>query len=252
MLPVILSLSEVEARDRPPIFPGFAHMAGHPRRQLQPAQEPADAPRRPRASPPCSTTWMPAACSTRRWSSGSASSAASPHITRGNAGREHWPRCYSRRPGRRRHPRRGGPRRLRPLGRLPGPRPRQPRRPRRHDPPRPRHRPGDRGPRPRRPPDADQLRQPADGPVRLAATVRLAPGGSRPARPPTLARFRTGPAPAAWPGNLMPSAGRQRTRTPQSPIRPRSQALASAGCFRHHGTCRRRADSSETCRSQAT
>ena len=29
-----------------------------------------------------------------------------PHITAGNAGREHWPHCYTRRPGRRRHPRR--------------------------------------------------------------------------------------------------------------------------------------------------
>ena len=56
------------ARRRPELL-------GHPRRQLQPAQERPDAPGRPGASPPCSTTWTPAACSTRPWSSGPASSA---------------------------------------------------------------------------------------------------------------------------------------------------------------------------------
>ncbi len=71
------------------------------------------------------------------------------------------------RPGRRRHPRRHRPRRLRPLGRLPGPRPGQPRRPRRHDPACPGHRPGDRDPRSRRPAAADQYRQSPDHVVRL-------------------------------------------------------------------------------------
>ncbi len=69
-----------------------------------------------------------------------------PTITAANAGREHWPRCYSAALAGGGIARRPGPRGLRPLGRLPGPRPRQPRRPRRHDPPRPRHRPGHRGP----------------------------------------------------------------------------------------------------------
>ena len=61
-----------------------------------------DAPGRPGASPPCSTTWTPAACSTRPWSSGSASSAGTPRIT----ARQRRPRALAAlllgRPGRRR------------------------------------------------------------------------------------------------------------------------------------------------------
>ena len=79
-----------------------------------------------------------------------------PHITRANAGREHWPHCYTRGPGRRGDPRRRGPRRLRPMGRLSRPRPRWARRHRRHHPARTRHRSGDRDPRPRRPAAPDQ------------------------------------------------------------------------------------------------
>ena len=54
-----------------------------------------DAPGRSRLLRRCWTTSPRAACSTRRWSSGSASSAGRRRITAANAGREHWPRCYS-------------------------------------------------------------------------------------------------------------------------------------------------------------
>ena len=75
-----------------------------------------------------------------------------PHITRGNAGREHWPHCYQRRPGRRGDSRRGRLRCLRSMGGLSVARPGQPRRYRRDDTPHPRHRPRDRDPRPYRAP----------------------------------------------------------------------------------------------------
>ena len=49
---------------------------------------------------------------------GAANSAASPQISQGNSGREHWPYCYSGLLGRRRHRRRRGVRRQRPPRRL--------------------------------------------------------------------------------------------------------------------------------------
>ena len=148
-----------------------------------------------RGSPPCSTTWTPAACSTRRWSSGSASSAASRRSPRAtpaaSTGRTatapSWPAPASA-AGRSTAPPTAGPP-TRPATRsaptTSAPRSSTPsastRRPRSAT---------------RRPAAPDQLRQPPDDPVRLAATGRLAPGGSRPARPPTLARFRASPAPS--------------------------------------------------------
>ena len=113
-----------------------------------------------------------AGCSMRRWSSGLADSAASRHITRGNAGREHWPHCYTPSwPAR--DSRRGRLRCLRPMGGLSVARPGQPRRYRRDDhPPHPRHRPRDRDPRPYRAPLADQQRKTVVDVVRVGMGER--------------------------------------------------------------------------------
>ncbi len=100
------------ARRRPELL-------GHARRQLQPSQEPPHAPGRPRLRRAARRPGRPRACSTRPWSSGSASSAATrrsppatPAASTGRAAtRPSWPAAGIRgRPGLRR---------VRPLGRLP-------------------------------------------------------------------------------------------------------------------------------------
>ena len=137
------------------------------------------------------------ACSTRHWSSGSASSAGRRGSPTANAGREHWPRCYSAVLAGGGVA--GGPGlwRLRPLGGLPRPRPGQPRRPRRDHPPRPRDRPVPAASRPPRPPLAHQPRIAARPRSSEPLPSCLQPTGfvlTVPAVPSILRRF--------WPGRF--------------------------------------------------
>ena len=134
-----------------------------------------------------------------------------PRITAANAGREHWPRCYSVALAGGGDPRRPGLRGQRPLGRLPRPRPGRPRRPRRHDPPRPRDRPRRRGPRPRRPAPADQQRHPDPGIVRLI----------RRRRRPGIIPFPSGRSGASHPGS---GAGPRARRTTRGAVQRRVTA----------------------------
>ena len=141
---------------------------GHARRQFQPAQESAPADHRPDRADLDPGPRSRAACSTRRWSSGWASSAARPRSrtpsnsapTAATTGRSATPSCLAG----------GG---ITPgaiygssdrIGAYPGHRPGHPRRHRRDHVLGPRHRPGHRGPRHPGPAAAHRRRQ-ADHPV---------------------------------------------------------------------------------------